>query len=115
MPNPKASQVVTELRKLADGLDTLGDQTVPEIFIRYWASSEEKEDFLALAKVFPRPFQKEFDTLWLRLRYETGAGVHIQANIPRSAVCRIVEPAREAVYECEPVLSAQEESTLAAQ
>jgi hypothetical protein len=112
---PKASEVAIELRKLADGLDTLGDTNVTDPWISFYhTSSDAKDMFLALAKAFPRPFTKEYeegDNGDLVLKYKTPAAF-IKASIRRTNVCRVVEPAKPAVYECEPLLSAEDHAAL---
>ncbi len=112
---PLAKEVAQEFRKLADALDTIADATVTQPYVTFYHYAEnEKDGFLALAKVFPRPFTKTYEDGErgdIILQHETPA-VRIRALIKRSAVCRIVEPAKPAVYDCTPLLSAEEESSL---
>jgi hypothetical protein len=110
---PKANEVATELRKLADALDKSPDVKLirPFIFFTHYGESE-KESFLAVAKALPRPFTKEYKDNDVRLEYES-RGVNIFVKINQSAICRLVTPARPAEYECEPLLSLEEEESLA--
>jgi hypothetical protein len=109
---PKASEVATELRKLADALSVEPDAEIkrPDIMVYHWGN-ESKEAFLTLCRLIPRPLQKKYTDDRMRVEYSS-AGLGITLSVPRSAVCRIVEPAKPAVYECEPLLSDQEEATI---
>ena len=112
---PLASEVANSMRKLAAALDTIPNAHIARPVIAFYHYGQaRKEEFLTLARVFPRPFEKvyeERETGDLLLKYSS-QGLTLQSSIPRSQVCRIVQPAREAVYECDPVLSAAEEATL---
>ena len=107
----KASELATKLRALADGLDKASDAEIfPYVSIR--SSGDNKETFLELAKVLPRPLTK-------RIRYEGARyeefileGDGFVLCIPRSAMCILVEPARPARYECPSILSEEEEAAL---
>lgn len=112
---PKASEVAAELRKLADGLERGGDTWVeqPAVFFSYmYGGDDAKDHFVAIAPLLPRPLKKEYDRDQLQLVYETPA-LRVRAYIERSKVCTLVEPARDAVYRCEPLLSGEEEAELA--
>ena len=109
---PKASEVAAELRKLADGLDEQPDAPITKPYIYFTHLGDgEKSAFIALARSFPRPFEKVYKNDDLRLEYVNRA-MDLTARINRDAVCRIVEPAKPAKYECEPLLSAEEENDL---
>lgn len=112
---PKANEVAAELRKLADALDRIGECEVsaPNVYFSYcFEGSAAKDDFLALAKILPRPLTKEYpagDTM--DLVYKTNA-IRVRTYIERSKVCTLIEPSRKAVYRCEPLLSPEEEDAL---
>jgi hypothetical protein len=121
---PKAHDVAEELRKLADGLDKEPEAKITgaSVYFSHWMSSDEEGDekgkmmFLTLARLLPRPLQKQYPKEDdqggdLELIYKSAA-MHINANIPRSVVCHIVEPAKPAVYKCEPLLSEEDEKEL---
>lgn len=110
---PKASEVANELRKLADGFDREpeADVTKPYLYFTHYGMGE-KAAFLATAKAMPRPITKEYKDKDIRLEYKS-KGLEIAVRIDRDAVCHIVEPAKPAVYSCEPILSQIEEESLA--
>ena len=110
---PKSGEVASELRRLADALDKEPetDIQVPTV----WFHCDRKEHFLNVAKLALRPLKK---TIWtpgsipsVRLSYEAPA-MNIEAVIDQSHMCRLVKPAQEAVYECDPLLSQEEEDSL---
>ena len=111
----KASEVAIELRKLADALDREPDSDIERPYILFSHYTEEgKEKFKTLARLLPRPIEKNWEELpngYLNLIYDTPAA-YIKAYIPRSVVCTLVEPAKPAVYNCEPLLSIEEEAAL---
>lgn len=109
-----AKDVAAELRKLADALDK-----EPKTDIRrptIWFHHEDKQQFLNLARLMPRPFTK---TVWtpgsipaIRLTH-TAEHADIEAVIDQRKMCRLIRPAVPAEYECEPLLSQEEEDALA--
>lgn len=110
---PKAYELAIELRKLADSLECEPEAeiTKPVMSFYHW-NGTEKQQFLNLARLLPRPLVKTYDDDYFRLDHDTPA-LRIYAKIPRKNICRLVTPAREAVYECDPILSAEEESAVA--
>lgn len=116
---PKAHDVAEELRKLADGLDKEPEAKITDasVYFSHWMSDEKRKMmFLTLARLLPRPLQKQYpkeDAQGgdLELIYKSAA-MRINASIPRSVVCHIVEPAKPAVYKCEPLLSEEDEKEL---
>lgn len=116
----KASEVASELRKLADALDREPEANVRHPWISFYCQhSGEKEAFMNLARILPRPLKKEYDNegkSWDRLRLVYGdvskGPIHVELSIHRSSVCRMIRPAQEAVYDCKPVLSKEEEEQL---
>jgi hypothetical protein len=114
MANPKASDVATELRNLADAIDKLGDAETIRPFVYFGHADNRKECFIALAKVLPRPLTKIYEEgpyPDLKLEHNND-NLHITAAIPRSEVCEIVEPARPAKYHCPSIFSTEEEASL---
>ena len=106
----KVSDVATELMRLADALNKS-----PELDIEPYLSidtSTDKEKFLELARIMPRPMTKGVD--FPGKSYEDFKLEHSfwKIKIARSAYCIIVEPARPAVYECPSILSDEEEAAL---
>jgi hypothetical protein len=108
----KAKAIAKDLRILADALEVAPDLELPQPYfaIHFW-NNTAKDAFLALVKLLPRPFSKEYDDTDLRIRHDT-TGLDINVYIQRSAVCELIAPAKPAEYRCEPLLSEDEESTL---
>ena len=105
----KASEVATELRKFADALDKAPDGNVRA----YMAiTATDKESFLSLARVMPRPIEKKID--FEGTTYEDYVLTHkfLYLRVRRSEVCILVEPAKPARFECPSLLSAEEEAEL---
>lgn len=77
-----------------------------------------KENFLALVKTMPRPISKRYTDyfLWVETkdaeRNERSDVMPLSFAINRETVCRLVQPAVKAVYECDPLLSPEEEAAL---
>jgi len=111
---PKASEVASELRKLADSLEREPETEIEPFLIRTYSTSRSKQSFLNLARLLPRPFSKvyERDNLLILRGEDFTTPVSFRAQIDRDIVCRIVKPAQEAVYECEPLLSEAEEAQI---
>lgn len=107
---PKASEVAAELRKLASSLDSFPDAEIPRGWCDFFCHAD-KESFLTLALNMPRPFEKIYEAGDLRVRYNNPA-LRVDLHVRRDTVCRLVKPAQEAVYECEPLLSDAEEAQI---
>ncbi|MGC9159765.1 MAG: hypothetical protein ACP5FH_12345 [Terracidiphilus sp.] len=107
----KASVLATKLRALADGLDK-----APEAEIHPYVSispcNDDKETFLELAKVLPRPLTRKIRHEGKSYEDFTLEGDVFVLSIPRSKMCILVEAARPALYECPTILSAEEEAAL---
>lgn len=106
-----AGQVAIELRKLADALDKEPAAAIVRPYILF--NTDDKEVFLALARMFPRPYDKSVDgeeTQWpnRQIKYQNES-IHAWATCPLAKTCVLVSPAIPAKYECEPLLSAEEE------
>lgn len=112
----KAADIASALRKLADSLDTIPEQELPTPRIHFCCTyqNDPKTPFKALASVMPHPLKKEYDEAEhgdLNLRFSSDA-MYINAYVSRAKVCRLVEPAKPARYECDPLLSADDEAEL---
>lgn len=113
---PTATSIATELRRIADVLDKTPDvDLVKPSLDFYHGYMGTKEQFLAIAKIFPRPFTKGngYSHDKVEITHESAA-LNVGASIDRSKVCTLVEPAKPAVYDCVPLLSLEEEQALGA-
>jgi len=113
---PTANAVAKELRKLADQLDRKPDIEIVKPTVHFsHGHSRGKDQFLSLASVFPRPLKKGdgWQHEEYTLSHDTDA-LDVYACIDRSKVCTVVIPAREAVYDCVPLLSIEEEAEIEA-
>jgi hypothetical protein len=109
-----AGNVSIELRKLADALDKEPEAVMPKIYIHFPCSyngDNSKIMFLNVARLMPRPFDKKYEHRNIKLEHQ-GVAADITAWVEQSVVCRIVRPAIEAEYECDPLLSPEEEASL---
>jgi hypothetical protein len=111
-----AGQIAAELRRIADVLDKEPETELvrPNLYF-FHGYSNTKENFLALARLFPRPFKKGdgYSHDAIMLTHETDA-LEVYASIDRSKVCILESPAIPAKYRCEPLLSAAEEESVTA-
>lgn len=107
----KAGEVATELRRIADALDAKPELTL-EPYLSISVTGDDKDTFVELAKIMPRPMAKGID--FEGSTYEDFKLQHSfwRIKIPRSNVCIVKEPARPAVFECPSILSEAEEATL---
>jgi hypothetical protein len=114
---PLHKEVAAELRKLADALDKTPDAKTVKPYIMFshrYVGPGAKEMFLSLARVMPRPIKKGGHSPDdYELRYENPA-IDVFTVIEKSKTCILVKPAQEAVYECDPILSAMEDESLGA-
>src|SRR5260221_520492 len=112
----KSGLVAIELRKLADALDVQPDAEIEKPTIHFYGY--EKNKFLALARMLPRPLKKSVSDpesiRWARvhLQYDSDA-LCIDCSIPQSLTCELIAPAKPAVYRCDPILSKEEEEVMA--
>ncbi len=109
---PTAHETAIELRALADSLDSQPEMEIPTLWITI--DCDTKEEFVRTAKLLPKPLHKEYDEdgnfptiAKLHLRKRT-PGVWMNLQIYRSLICRMIEPAKAPVYECEPILADEE-------
>ena len=107
-----AGAVAAELRRIADALDKEPEAEIVKPTVWFW-SYDHRASFLNLIRLIPRPIEKEYGISSLIVRKRDWPNTQFQARVDRSVVCKIVEPAKPAVYECEPLLSDEEEATLA--
>lgn len=108
---PKASEVAHELRKLADALEVEPETDLAQPMVTFYCDT--KDQFLASARLLPRPLKKEFEEVRMELandRHE--CPIWLRSVIERTKVCILVKPAQPAVYDCEPLLSPDEENEL---
>jgi hypothetical protein len=109
---PKAGEIANELRRIADALESANTEVeLPRPVFAFYA--ESKETFSALADGLPRPLRKKIndadDERWANLQITSEmAAVLCYAQVPRNKMCTLVEPAKAAVYDCHPLLSAAE-------
>jgi hypothetical protein len=111
----KAGLVAIELRKLADALDVQPDAEIITPWIMF--HGYEKDEFLATARLLPRPLTKKVEddgSKWARVRLECKSPINISASAPQSLTCELVEPAKPAVYRCAPILSEEEDAEVLA-
>jgi hypothetical protein len=114
---PKAHEIATELRKLADALDKQPELETAPVWVAFHC--DKKEHFINAVRFLPRPFTKrETDhsgDKYNRLRFEySSPAMDVNASIYKSLTCELVEPAKPAVFRCDPILSALEEASLEA-
>ena len=108
-----AGAVAAELRRMADALDKEPEANIVKGNLWFW-NGENKESFLNLVRLVPRPLKKVYEEgigASVIATHETDA-LTIELRIARNSVCQIVEPAKPAVYKCEPLLTDEEEAAL---
>ena len=111
---PKANEVAAELRKIAEHLELAGDKEIPRpsVYLScFYEFSEAKEKFLRVVNSLPHPLAKHVDDSEVRVTYENHS-ILVTTYIERSKVCTMIEPAKPAVYRCEPLLNDEDLSTL---
>jgi len=111
-----AREIAQELRKLADHYAGLGETELPKPTLQFSCWSD-KEGFLAAVRALPHPLVKDYgeegdEYSSVRVTFK-GEAMDAVAYAMRKTVCKMVEPARPARFECEPLLSEQEEEELA--
>lgn len=110
---PLAKDVAAELRKLADCLDKSPNAEIVRSHVSFWHFSDNKDNFLSLAHLLPRPLKKFYEGDDFRLRYEKET-IQILSSISRKQVCTLIAPAKPAVYDCPSILSDAEEAQIGA-
>ena len=110
--NKTSHELARNLRELADKLDAKPDFALPfhsDPYLHIFFPSGQKAEFLAAAKVLGGV--KSPSVYYYALRQSCGT-FYLDCSIPREAVCKLVKPAQDAVYECEPLLSQAEEAEI---
>jgi hypothetical protein len=112
---PKAHEIATELRKLADALDANPEMEHKKPWVWFYAA-DTKQQFLNAVSVIPRPFKKsdtDPNSKYNKIQVEyVSPTIDLLASVYKSLTCELVEPAKPAVYRCDPILSALEEAQL---
>ena len=72
-----------------------------------------------LARILPHPLKKDVEDparsfSSIKITAESCTAICVYASIERSRICKLVRPAQPAEYECEPLLSEDEEEALLA-
>ena len=115
----KAHELAAELVKLAEHLTTQPDMEIGRHYLTNASYDTTGEEFKNIAKVMPKPLSKDVST------YSVGsedliltspdcyvAPFSLHFRVERNKVCKVITPAVPAVYECEPLLTPEEESAL---
>lgn len=107
-------EYVKRLREIADYLETR-----PAFTLSDWKGESagrldyyfDKEEFLAAVRALGSG-KKSVETDSLGQPKVVFTSGPVQVLIEQDKVCRIIEPARPAVYDCEPLLSELEDASL---
>ena len=111
-------ELATDLAKLAEHLKQQPDLEIGTFYLTNESYNTTGEQFKAIAKSFPKPLHKRvtsYGTGESDIILESpkdGEGFTLHFRVPQNKVCKIVEPARPAVYDCEPLLTPEEEAEL---
>jgi hypothetical protein len=108
-----------QLRQLAELLESRPEFKLPnyqhnyilENGLEYFAYHGDKSGFLEAVKAVGSGTKQAGDKWDFSFLALNGL---LRLTVAREAVCRLVKPAQEAVYDCEPLLSQEEESSLGA-
>ena len=107
----KAFEFALKLRRLARDLEKAPEAEI-HTYVSITPVNDDKQTFLELAKVLPRPLTKKIRHEGTSYEDFTLEGDGFVLGIPRSVMCILVEPARPARYECPSILSDEEEAAL---
>lgn len=111
-----AIEIATDLRALADHYEKLGDIKLPKPRLVF--HGEDKSQFVACSQALPRPIEKVYPTRdgdYESVRfYHHLRSLDVESWAWRVVACRVVEPPKPAVYECDPILSETEEAEITA-
>jgi len=116
---PLAKDIAIELRKMADALDKEPETEVQQCWISYVCS--DRQIFLNTARLMPRPFTKKYydeGDKYPKIKIgskDFSGPIHWNVSAPRDVACRVIEPAKPAVYDCTPLLSEEEDAALSAE
>ncbi len=106
-----AKEVAQEMRRIAEGLDQVPDLQVRAYF-HFEPALGDKETFVSMAKAMPKPMTKRVYNEGTSYEEFGLCSEFWSIRIPRNAICKIVEPAKPAVYECRSIFSPEEEAEL---
>lgn len=107
---PKASEIAAEFRKFAALLDRTPDAITPRAFCLF--AADTKEEFLGIGRALLRPLKKEVAGEnsahpTICLTYISPAA-QFYTRVAQSLTCELIEPAKPAIYRCDPILSDNE-------
>lgn len=100
----KSHDLANEMRKMADYLSSKPNFNAPSTATKYLCFYD-KQQFIEAVRAL-EPGKKEYRDSDLEFNV---SAVPIVMSIPRNRVCVLVSPA---VYDCEPLLTTEEESSL---
>ena len=115
MKTTTSREIAKQLRILADAFDANPDLELEPLHIDSpHVGSDDKKRFIDLAKCLPRPIENAWGSEDLKITWGKpwGDPVSLTATISRKHICRMVEPAKPAVYEWDPLLSEDEIDSL---
>lgn len=107
---PNAREIATELRRIADAIEREPETQLVRPMLSFYCN--EKDEFLASARLLPRPMKKDMTEHRYGLE-NMDSVVWLRSMVDRNKVCTLVKPAVPAVYDCAPLLSEEEENSLA--
>lgn len=112
------TEFITGLRELADYLENNPEAPIPSnayigVSVTDYGNPAGTRYRLEIVARCPGPWQKELDDSFLTL-IKDFHGVKYRVMCARDHVCTMVEPAKPAVWDCEPLLSAKEFEELTA-
>jgi hypothetical protein len=114
---PTAKEIAVELRKFADRLEKTPEAEMDKPYISfYYYRPEHKQRFINTARTLLHPLTKTVsstDNPILKLEYSSKF-MDVYTSIPQSFTCTLIEPAKKAVYRCDPILSESEDAELEA-
>lgn len=110
----KAREIAAELRRIADAIECEPEKELQQPTLSF--SFYEKEPFLAIVKALPKPVYKHYTQYSLTIstapmkdnkeyRVYDYLPVYLVVDVPRDKVCKLIQEAQDAVYECESLLS----------
>ena len=110
--------LATDLAKMAEHLKQQPDLEIGTFYLTNESYNTTGEQFKTIAKSFPKPLRKRVTSsstgssdITLESPKEV-TGFTLYFRVPQNKVCRVVTPARPAVYDCEPLLTPEEEAEL---
>lgn len=105
--------MAAELRKVADALDKEPEAEMCDPLLSF--APANKTTLVNLAKLLPRPIEKSYQdfcgTPTIQLDYKADA-LRVWVKADRDIACRIIRHAIPAQYDCEPLLSTEEDEAL---